>query len=106
MDEELEKLYQEKERIELEIKRLKDKKIECGIVKVDEVRVTSIPNRKIQWHLSVKTISDIRENEKYRAIIKVYDKSKLLGYIDKLINDLKAMKQEMEVQNDTKENKM
>lgn len=96
MDEELEKLYQEKERIELEIKRLKDKKIECGIVKVDEVRFPVIANRKNEWHLSVKTISDIRENEKYRAIIKVYDKSKLLGYIDKIINDLKVMRDEME----------
>lgn len=106
MDEELERLYQEKERIELEIKRLKDKKIECGIVKVDEVRFPSIANRKNEWHLSVKTISDVRENEKYRAVIKVYDRSKLSGYIDKLINDLKAMRDEMEVQNDTKENKM
>lgn len=98
MDEELEKLYQEKERIELEIKRLKDKKIECGSVKVDEVRFPAIANRKNEWHLSVKTISDVRENEKYRAIIKVYDRSKLSGYIDKIINDLKVMRDELEVQ--------
>lgn len=104
MDEELEKLYQEKERIELEIKRLKDKKIECGIVKVDEVRFSM--DRENEWHLSIKTISDIRENEKYRAVIKVYDRSKLSGYIDKIINDLKVMRDELEVQNDDKENKM
>lgn len=96
MDEELQKLYQEKERIELEIKRLKDKKIECGSVKVDEVRFSM--DRENEWHLSIKTISDIRENEKYRAIIKVYDRSKLSGYIDKIINDLKVMRDELEVQ--------
>ena len=43
----------------------------------------------------------IPQNIKSRA-----NSFKEIGYIDKLINDLKVMRDEMEVQNDTKENKM
>ena len=95
MKDKLTELLEEKKRIEHEIKKIKNREIIEGDVKVYLERFPA--TRRNEWHLAVNIISSI-DNLKtcWRSIVKVYDRYELSRHIDTLISDLKKCKDRLE----------
>jgi hypothetical protein len=94
---EIEALEAQKKEIEKKIRELKKKRYESGDAFLRHIHYGT--SRKDEWCLSMKTFYDIEEEcfagNRTVSMCVINDKSKMPDFIDKLVDNLKTIKEEI-----------
>lgn len=93
MNKELENLIKKKKEIEEQIKEIKKKDNNTGLVKLN---YDTYPCRQNEWRLSILCNTERSNERRWRGVIKDPDKKVIAQKIECLVKDLLEMKKKIE----------